>query len=110
MIGDQEMSDTAKEKLVETLTKQLISQGKLIEAGFVGYRMLVMHPQAPQVQVDEVRMGFFAGAQHVFGSIMTMLSPGDEPSDEDMKNMDAIHNELKEYIEKFKREHPGVPS
>lgn len=87
---------------VTALTKALVDQGKLVEAGWVGYRAMVLDPAAPQIQIDECRMAFFGGAQHVFGAIMTMLEPGDDPTDNDMRRMDAIDKELREFIEKFK--------
>ena len=88
----------------EELSRGLVDHGKLIEAGFVGLRT-VISPDAPTVQIEEMRMAFFAGAQHLFSSIMTILEPGAEPSDKDLHRMTLINNELREFEEQFKRKY-----
>lgn len=87
----------------EKLTKALSDSGKIIEAGFVGLRMTAMAADAPALQVSEMRIAFFAGAQHLFGSIMAMLDPENEPTDRDLRRMDLIDKELKEFITEFTR-------
>ena len=92
------------------LARDLIDKGLLIEAGFAGLRaqasrvtraQRTMHPDAPPDQVREMRMAFFAGAQHVFGSIMQALDPGAEPSEADFSRMDKIAAELHAFIEQW---------
>jgi hypothetical protein len=96
------MADRA---FLERLSRELVDQGKLIEAGWVGLRLAAMHPDSPPDQLREMRMAFFAGAQHLFGSIMSILDPGEEPTDDDLKRMDLIDKELKGFIAKFARDH-----
>jgi hypothetical protein len=48
---------------------------------------------------------FCAGAQHLFGSIMSVLEPGDEPTDKDLQRMDLIHKELDAFIKDFSLRH-----
>lgn len=91
------MSDDALTKLTKTLT----DQGKIVEAGWVGYRHKVVPAGAGPVQVEECRRAFFAGAQHLFASIMTVLEPGAEPTENDMQRMDHINNELRAFGESF---------
>lgn len=95
----------ADRKFLERLSKELLEQGKLLEAGFVGLRLAAIPDNAPKVQLDEMRMAFFAGAQHLFGSIMSILDPGDEPTDDDMRRMDLIAKELDAFIADFKMRH-----
>ena len=90
---------------LERLSRELIDQGKLIEAGFVSYRLLVMSPDAGKTQLEETRLAFFAGAQHLFGSIMTILDEDREPTDEDLRRMDLIDKELKIFIAEFEKKH-----
>jgi hypothetical protein len=52
-----------------------------------------------------MRMAFFAGAQHLFGTIMTVLEPGDEPTPKDLQRMDLIHLELDAFIKDFSLKH-----
>jgi hypothetical protein len=79
---------------LQRLSQELTARGLLIEAGYVGLRLAAMAPDASEVQVREMRMAFFAGAQHLFASIMGILDPGDEPTDADLKRMDNIAAEL----------------
>ncbi len=79
---------------LEQWTKQLADEGKLIEAGWVGYQLAVLPPNAPQIQIDECRQAFMAGAQHLFHSIMSILDPGADPTDADLRKMDLIDKEL----------------
>jgi hypothetical protein len=83
--------------LVDEVTKKLTDDGKLIEAGFVGYRQFVLPADAPQIQIDECRLAFFAGAQHLFASIMAVMDSDAEPTEADMRRMDAIHKELEKF-------------
>lgn len=95
----------ADPKLVERLTKSLVNEGKIIEAGWASLRITVIPPDAPPVQINSMREAFFAGAQHLFGSIMTMLDPDAEPTDADMRRMRLIDNELKQFLREYKRAH-----
>lgn len=95
-----------KDQLAAELSKQFADQGKIIEAGWVGLRALSVPDSAPDIQVREMRGAFFAGAQHLFASIMTILDPeGEEPTENDMRRMSLIHAELQAYLAEFKREH-----
>jgi hypothetical protein len=85
-------------RIATEVSKQLADSGKLIEAGWAGYRHLVMSPDAPPDQIEECRFAFMAGAQHLFSSIMTVLDPGDEePTAADLNKMDLIDKELRAF-------------
>ena len=86
-----------KRKLVDAVSRELLDRGLLIEAGWVGLRKFVIPADAPQVQLDEMRMAFFAGAQHLFGSIMSILEEDREPTEADARRMDQIHKELEAF-------------
>lgn len=87
------------------LERELADNGKLIEAGWVGLRLAAIPLDAPAVQLDEMRSAFFAGAQHLFASIMTILEPDAEPTDADLRRMDLIHAELEAFIQSFELKH-----
>lgn len=91
------------------LAKKFTAEGKLIEAGWVGLRMAAVDPRAGQLQLEEMRNAFFAGAQHLFGSIVSMMDPGEEPTEADLIRMDQIQAELETFIEDFKRRHGLLP-
>jgi hypothetical protein len=87
---------------ITKLTKLLTDQGKIIEAGWASYRHLVIPPTASATQIEETRRGFYAGAVHLFSSIMSILEPGTEPTESDLKRMDHIRAELEEYAQSFR--------
>ncbi|UPK03079.1 hypothetical protein [Bradyrhizobium sp. 170] len=92
------MADRA---FLERLSRELADKGLLIEAGWVGYRLAVMSPQAPPIQLEECKMAFFAGALHLFQSIMTIMDPGSEPTEADLNKMDLIDKELRKFGREF---------
>jgi hypothetical protein len=97
------MTVRPSKELVDQLCKDLVDNGKLIEAGWKSYDLLVLPVDASPIQRNECRIAFFAGAQHLFGSIMGILEPGgDEPTQADLRRMDSIHGELQRFIEDFK--------
>ena len=82
------------EEVARKLTAELSDKGKIIEGGWEGFRLLVINKDAPQIQIDEMRAAFFAGAQHLFASIMCFLEAGEEPTEQDMHRMSFIQHEL----------------
>ena len=95
----------ADREFLERLSRELTDQGKLIEAGWIGLRLAAIPEDAPKLQLQEMRMAFFAGAQHLFGSIMAILDEDREPTDADLRRMDLIDKELRGYLADFKRAH-----
>ena len=84
------------------LTKRLADEGKLIEAGWVAMRLHVIPLDAPADQLQEMRLAYMAGAQHLFSSIMDALDLDQEPTDADMRRMDLIDKELRTFGEELK--------
>jgi hypothetical protein len=89
------------EELIADVCRKLTDSGRLIEAGFVELRMIILE-DAPPIQVEEMRNAFFAGAQHLFSSILQILEPGAEPTEKDMHRLTLIDIELREFIEQLK--------
>lgn len=92
------MADRA---FLQRLERELVDKGKLIEAGWIGLRIAAVPPDASKVQLEEMRTAFFAGAQHLFTSIMSILEPGAEPTEKDLERMDLINKELRAFINDF---------
>lgn len=90
---------------IEKITRKLIDEGKIIEAGWISFRIISIPDGASQRQLDDMRAAFFAGAQHLFGSIMVSFDPGKEPTDNDLRRMSQINMELNEFIAEFKKKH-----
>lgn len=99
------MGEAKRRRLVDEVTKRLVDEGKLIEAGWQGLRLMAVSSEASEVQLRELRMAFFAGAQHLFGSIMSFMEEGSEATDADMQRMEAVDAELEAFIAGFKLRH-----
>lgn len=74
-----------------------------IAKAWASYRQRVVPTNAGQVQVEETRRGFYAGAAAVFGSVIDQLSPGDEITDADVAVLETIQRELDEHIASFQQ-------
>ena len=95
------MMDRYRE-IARAVNKAAVDDGKLIETGFDALRTLAIAKDAPQVQVDEMRLAFMAGAQHLWGAIMGFLDPGDHETPQDLRRMQSIQNELDRWEKKIK--------
>lgn len=90
---------------LERLSRQLADEGKLVEAGWIGLRLAAMPDNAPAVQLEAMRMAFFAGAQHLFSALISALDEGDEVTEADMRRMDLINAELQAFAAAFAAQH-----
>ena len=88
--------------LHDEICRRLVDDGRLVEAGFEAMRYMSISKDAPARQVEEMRLAFFAGAQHVFASILSMLEPGQEATDKDLARMSQISAELEDFILLYK--------
>lgn len=98
------MSQAINPKLraaAEQLTRELFDKGKIIEGGWQGLRLMAVPPDAPDIQLREMRMAFFAGAHHLMQSIMNVLEPGNEITETDLNRMAMIQKELDEFEKTF---------
>lgn len=87
---------------LERLSRQLADNGKLIEAGWMALRAQAVPLSASAAQIDDMRLAFMGGAQHLFASIMTILDPGSEPPRADLRRMELIHRELEAFATELK--------
>lgn len=87
---------------VEVIVGNLIDEGKLLQGGFDSYRAILIPPDASMALIDALHFAFFAGAQHLFASIVTILGPDEEPTDKEMARMDSIEKELSDWAEGLK--------
>ena len=83
--------------VTKDIVRVLIDEGKLIESGFEIMRRMAISPDAPQIQIDEMRLAFMAGAQHLFGSMMTIMDSDELPTADDIRRMEAIQKELEDW-------------
>lgn len=110
-MGREARANAARRKMIEetadAVAGHFIDRGKIIEIGF--FAMIhASYPgwqNMPKQQIRELRMAFFGGAQHLFGSIMGALDSGHEPTEQDLRRMSLISHELESFIEEFKQHH-----
>lgn len=95
--------NSVEKQLHDELVKRLTDEGRLIEAGWRSLRMQVIAKDAPQVQLDEMRMAFFAGAQHVFGALGSLVSDTEEVTEQEIHRVGQIDVELTAWIAEMRR-------
>ncbi len=61
--------------------------------------LLILPKDATANQITETRRAFYAGAQALFHSILVNLDPDQEPTENDLRRMDDIQQELREFRE-----------
>lgn len=94
-------------KVADALAGHFVDRGLIIEMGFASM-IEATYPDwrdMPAHQKDDLRAAFFAGAQHLFGSIMSFLDPGAEPTNRDMVRMEKIVHELDAFIRDYAKRH-----
>ena len=74
-----------------------------IEKKWLEFSGMVMPEEAGQTQRTEMRRSFYAGAASLFETITRSLTPGQEPTDEDIAMLQGVHDELKAYFEALRR-------
>lgn len=89
-------------EVTDKLTKELVDQGRLIEAGWVSLRKFAIPKNASEEQLREMRMAFFAGAQHLWGAVNSIMEAGDEPTVADLQRMSKINDELEQFVAALK--------
>lgn len=112
MIGtEQRGNDEVNRQMVEACmnldqkSRELIEQGRLIEAGFC-LRVLAVDAEASPDQTEALRCAFFSGAHHLFACMVAVLDPTTtEPTAADLLKMDQIEAELSDFIRDFATRH-----
>jgi hypothetical protein len=87
------------ERAGRDLTHKLANEGKLLEGGFAAFVLAEkITPEHPALAT--LRDAYMAGAEHLWTSIMGILDPGEEPTDDDMRRAEAIQAEIDIWREK----------
>ena len=89
---------------IDKRTKELVDQGKLVEAGWIAMSIIALSKDAPDIQRKEMRKAFFAGAQHLFASMLAMLDSDREPTQLDLERMNQIDEELRRFVDDLRAE------
>lgn len=93
------------DKAAKAFVKKMVDEGRLIEAGWVGFQLAAYPDGTEDEQGRQLRWAFFAGAQHLFGSTMDFMDPGTEPTADDLRRMSLIEHEFRAFLHEFKEAH-----
>lgn len=74
-----------------------MSSDKIMDSAWRSYSEQVIPLDAPDIQRQECRRSFYAGAGALFGGVMKMLDPGEDPTLDDLAKMDALQTELDQF-------------
>lgn len=85
------------EQAITDLARKLSDEGLLIESGWVILRDILERNDGSLPPEDLHRTIFFCGAQHLFGSIMAVLDPGAAVTENDMRRLDSMKDELEAF-------------
>ena len=84
-------------ELHDAIARELVDQGKLLEAGWRVLSSVLLRPDATESEKAEIRAVFMFGAQHMFASVLGMLDADAEPTENDLRRMTMVHNELQAF-------------
>jgi len=96
--------DTNMRGAIDAMSKNAADKGKLIEAGWLALKLVAIPATASETQIKEMRKAFFAGAQHLFASIMGILEDGHEATENDLNRLTQIDSELRHFVSELKEE------
>jgi hypothetical protein len=104
-------TDPRLQEVATELTRKLMDEGKLVEAGWRIFEAAFIPPQVGDVQRNDMRIAFFSGAEHTFNSIVAGLEDGtSEATPMDEARMDKLNAELARFRsfleEEFDRRRP----
>lgn len=100
-------------KQLDSIAKRLTDQGQPVAAGFVMAQMSGIVPaEATPEQVEQLRLMFMSGAQHLWGMIFSFLEAGSEETPNDMRRMSIVDSELTAFYNEMaaKRGMPPHPT
>ncbi len=75
---------------------------KQIQSEWLSYRAC-LPANIGAVQLSETRRAFYAGATAMLSTILLHLTPGTEPAEDDLRMMDEIQAELREFQKAVER-------
>lgn len=102
------MTNEEQTKMINDFAQQLVEeaakQGKLILAGWLALKLQAARGGATKQQLENLRMAYYAGAEHLFSSLMNIMDPNEEITNADMEKMGLISNELQAWREEVQKE------
>lgn len=76
-----------------------------VEKAWEDYVKAVYHNRTiSEMQRTECKRAFFAGAMGLFSTLATFLEPGAEPTENDMRRIELLSEELEDFLRSVKEE------
>jgi len=75
----------------------MIHKKKMMHDMWKDYSDAVIHKNAPEAQIAEVKLAFYAGAWSYICCVYS-LDPGDEPTVSDLHYMNTVADEIQTYL------------
>lgn len=94
---DAFFGELAKETFGEPLVEEESLKRELMAEQWDSFARAVLPKDAPAVQRQEMRRAFYAGAQGILFGVIAILAPEGEPTDEDIRHMENLHQELQDF-------------
>lgn len=83
-------------KITERLVRELADRGQLIDGGWRALKITLENERGPipEGAALYLRNAFFAGAQHLFGSMNQLMEEGSGETPTELRRMESIQQEL----------------
>ncbi len=94
--------------MAREIEKRLADQGRAIEGGWRSYKVLVLPKGVSRIQEDETQQAFYAGANHALFTLLSIMDPGEDPTEADLQRLSKMTQELQAFNSEFCVKH-GLP-
>ena len=91
--------------VADSVAKDMADRGRLIEAGWLSFKHVAYPDGMAPSQEQQLRQAFFSGAQHLYGTMMSIMDEDREPTEQDMKRMTLVDAELESFVFEFMHNH-----
>lgn len=90
-------------RLADEIAKVAVEEGALIEIGYLGMIAVLGWTGKSEADKRDLKLAFYSGAQHLFASIMGIMDDDRELTEQDMRRMAIISDELDKFAEELKQ-------
>lgn len=97
------MDDKRIKQIVDEITAKANAEAQTIEFGWLSLKRQWIPPTAGMDQINDMRMAFFAGAQHLWACVNSLMTEDREPTEADMLRLSRINLELSNFYTELKR-------
>jgi len=94
-------------EIAKKLSCELADQGRLTEGGWKAFETMFLPTAVNEDQRHDMRIAFFAGAQHIFHTMVSIAEEGTEATPNDLSRFQKLDDELTEFAE-YMAKHYGV--